>query len=144
MKAYVILYWSAQQTPDQFGKFPEWFEELLSGIFKLKSFLVLITSDFNCRNSNGFLGDTETAQGTSVHASAPFYGLQDLIKKPSKLGHLYWPSVHQPTQLLMESYVHGSPCSICHRQVVFAKMNLKVEYLQTNILELHHTRHDIG
>ena len=28
----------------------------------------------------------------------------------------------------MESNVHSSPCSTCHHQIVFAKLNLKAEY----------------
>ena len=68
-KGHVIyLYRSPSQTPDQFDNFLQLFEELLQDIFKLKSSFVLITGDFNCRNSNWYLGDPVTPQGARVEA----------------------------------------------------------------------------
>ena len=34
---------------------------------------------------------------------------------------------NQP-QLVMESGIHSSVCSMCHHQIFFAKLNMKVEY----------------
>ena len=63
-KGHVIsLYRSPSQTPDQFDNFLLLFEERLQDISKLKSSFVLITSDFNSRNSTWFLGDPVTPQG---------------------------------------------------------------------------------
>ena len=63
-KGHVIsLYRSLSQTPDQFDNFLQLFEELLQDYFKLRSSFVLITGNFNCRNSNWYLGDPVTPQG---------------------------------------------------------------------------------
>ena len=44
------------------------FEELLQGIFKLKSSFILITGGFNCRNSNWYLREPVAPQGACVEA----------------------------------------------------------------------------
>ena len=64
----ISLYRSPSQTPDQFDNFLQLFEELLQDIFKLKSSFILIPGDFNCRNSNWYLGDPVTPQGARVEA----------------------------------------------------------------------------
>ena len=85
-KVHVIsLYRSPSQNPDQIDNFLQLFEELLQDIFKLKSSFVLITGDFNCRNSNWHLGDPITPQGARVKALTSSYGLNQLIKTPANL-----------------------------------------------------------
>ena len=60
-KGHVIsLYRSPSETPDQFDNYLQLFEEVLQDIFNLKSSFVLITSDFNCKNSSWYLGDLVT------------------------------------------------------------------------------------
>ena len=128
----ISLYRSPSQTPDQFDNFLQLSEELLQDIFKLKSSFILITGDFNCRNSNWYLGDPVTPQGARVEALTSFYGLNQLIKTPT---HLLQNSatcidlvfINQP-HLVMESGVHSSLSSMCLHEIVFAKLNLKVEY----------------
>ena len=125
------MYRSPSQTPDQFDNFLQLFEEHLQDIFK--SSFVLITVDFNCRNSNLYLGDPVTPQGARAETLTPFHGLNQLIKTPT---HLLQNSAtcidlvftYQP-HLVMESGVHSSLSSTCHHEIVFAKLNLKVEYL---------------
>ena len=92
----------------------------------------MITGDFNYKNSNWYLGDPVTPQGARVEALTSFYGLNQLIKTPT---HLLQNSAtcidlvftNQP-HLVMESGVHSSLSSTCHHEIVFAKLNLKVEY----------------
>ena len=122
-KDHVIsLYRSPSQTPVQFDNFLQLSEELLQDIFKLKSSFVLITGDFNCRNSNWYLGDPVTS----------FYGLNQLIKTPT---HLLQNSATcidlvftNQSHRVMESGVHSSISSQCHHEIVFAKLNLKAKY----------------
>ena len=107
-------------------------EEFLQDVFKLKNFFILITGDFNCRNSNWYLGDHATLQGACVEALPSFYGLNQLIKTPT---HLLQNSAtcidlfftNQPHRV-MESDVHSSLSSTCHHEIIFGKLNLKVEY----------------
>ena len=119
------LYRSPSQTPDQFDNFLQLFEELLLNIFELKSSVVFITGDFNCRNPNQYLGDPVTPHGTRAEALTSFYGLNQLIAT-----HLFQNSTtridlvftNQP-HLVMRSGVHSS-----HIEILFAKLNLLAEY----------------
>ena len=132
----ISLYRSPSQTPDQFDNFLQLFEELLQDIFKLKSSFVLITGDVNCRNSSWYIGDPVTPQGAPVEALRSFYGLNQLIKTPT---HLLQNSatcidlvITNQAHLVMESGVHSSVNSTYHHEIVFAKLNLKVEYPPPN------------
>ena len=115
----------SSQTPDQFDNSYLLFEELLQDIFKLKSSFALITGDFNCRISNWYLGDPVTPQGSRVEALTSFYGLNQLIKTPTRLLQNSATSIftNQP-HLVMESGVHSSLSSTCHHEIVFSKLNL--------------------
>ena len=85
-KGHVIsLYRSLSRTPDQFDNFLQLFEELLHDIFKINNSFILITGDFNCRNSNWYLGDPVTPQGARVEALTSFSGLNQLIKTSTRL-----------------------------------------------------------
>ena len=90
--------------------------------------------DLNCRNSNWYLGDPVTPQGARVEALTFFYGLNQVLKTPT---HVIQNSTcidlvftNQP-HLVMESGVHSSLSSTCHHEIVFAKLNLQVEYPPT-------------
>ena len=132
-KGHVIsLYRSPSQTPDQFDNFIQLFEKLLQDIFKHKSSFVLITGDFNCRNSSWYLGDPVTPQGVRVEALSSFYGLNQVIKTPT---HLLQNSatctdlvLTNQSHLVMESGVRSSLSSTCHHEIAFAKLNLEAEY----------------
>ena len=54
-------------------------------ISKLKSSFVLITGDFNFRNSNWYLGDPVNPHGVRVEALPTFYGFHQLIRTPTDL-----------------------------------------------------------
>ena len=103
----------------------------MKDIFKLKCSFVLITGDFNCRNSSWYLGDPVTPQGALVEALTFFYGLNQLIKTPTRLHQNSATSIdlvvtNQP-HLVIDSGVHSSLSSTCHHKIVFAKLSLKVE-----------------
>ena len=132
-KGHVIfLYRSPSHTPDQFDDFLQLFEELLQDIFIFKSSFILITSGFNCRNSNWYLGDPVTPQGAQSEVLTSFYGLNQLIKTPTHLLQIPVTCIDlvitNHPDLVMESGVHSSFSSTCHQEIVFAKLNLKVEY----------------
>ena len=92
----------------------------------------MITGDFDCRNSNWYLGDPVTPQGTPVEALTSFYCWNQLIKTST---HLLQNSAtridlvftNQP-HLVMEGCVSSSLVSTCHHEIILAKLNLKVEY----------------
>ena len=92
----------------------------------------MFASDFNCGNSNLCLGDPVSPQGACVEALTSFYGLNQLLKTPT---HLLQNSAtcidqvftNQP-HLIMESGVQSSLRSACYYEIIFTKLNLKVEY----------------
>ena len=129
-KGHVIsFYRSPSQTPDQFDNFLQLFEYFCKIFLNLRVPLFLF---FCCFYSNWYLGDPVTSQGALAEALTCFYGLNQLIKTPT---HLLQNSAicidlvftNQP-HLVMESGVHSSLSSTCHHEIVFAKLNLKVDY----------------
>ena len=97
-----------------------------------KGSFILITGDFNCRNSNWHLGDPVTPQGVRVKALTSFYGLNQLIKTPTHLLQNSATCINliftNKSHLVMASGVRSSLSSMHHHEIVFAKLNLKVEY----------------
>ena len=57
----------------------------MQDIFKLNSFFVLITGDFDCENSNWYLGDPVTSHEVRVETLTTFYGFHQEIKTPTDL-----------------------------------------------------------
>ena len=92
----------------------------------------MVTGDFNCRNSNRYLGDPATPQEARFEALTSFYGLNQLIKTPKDLLQNSATCIdlvftNQP-HLVMERGVHGSLSSTSHNEIIFAKLNLKDKY----------------
>ena len=98
----------------------------MQDIFKLRSSFVLITDDFNCRNSSWYLGDLITPHGARVKALRSFCGLNQLIQTPINL--LQNSAICIDLVFTNESGVHGSLSSTCHHEIVFAKLNLMVQF----------------
>ena len=89
---------------------------------------VLITGDCNVRSTNWWKNDLSMSEGTQVDLLTTSYGLSQIISDPT---HILSNSsscidlifTNQPS-LVTESGVHPK----CHHQIVFVKLNLKVEY----------------
>ena len=91
----------------------------------------MITDDFNCRNSNLHLADPVTPHGARVEGLTSFYGVYQLIKPPTRLfrssaTRINLAFINQP-HLAMKIAVHSSLFRTYHHQIVFAKLNLKIE-----------------
>ena len=108
------------------------FEQLISGIITKNPLFVLITGDFNIRSSNWRKNDLFTSGGTQVYSLTTSYGLSQIISDPT---HILPNSsscidlifTNQPN-LVTEGGVYPSLHPKCHHQIVFAKLNLNVEY----------------
>ena len=93
--------------------------------------LIVAIVDFSAKSSNWYTGDTTTFEGSEIEAITSQFGLQQII---NDLTHIQGKSVacidlifSQP-KLVMTSGIHSSLSQTCHRQIVFAKFNLKVHY----------------
>ena len=108
------------------------FEQLISDIIAKNPLFVLIRGNFNIRSSDWWKNDLSTFEGTQVDPLTTSYGLSQIISDPTHI-HPYSSScidlifTNQPN-LVTESGVHPSLLLKCHYQIVFAKLNLNVEY----------------
>ena len=132
-RGYVVsLYRSPSQTQDEFDIFLVSFEQLNGDIIAKNPLFVLIAGDFNVRSTNWWENDLSTSEGTQVDSLTTSYGLSQIISDPT---HILPNSsscidlifTNQPN-LVTESGVHPSLHPKCHHQIVFTKLNLKVEY----------------
>ena len=132
-RGYVVsLYRSPSQTQDEFDNFLTSFEKLIGDIIAKNPSFVLITGDFNARSTNWWKNDLSTSEGTQIDSLTTSYGLSQIISDPT---HILPNSsscidlifTNQPN-LVTVSGVHPSLHPKCHHQIVFAKLNLKVDY----------------
>ena len=132
-RGYVVsLYRSPSQTQDEFDIFLISFEQLIGGIIAKNPLFVLITGDVNVRSTNWWKNDLSTSEGAQVDSPSTSYGLSQIISDPTHIlpnssSCIDLISTNQPN-LVTESGVHPSLHPKCHHQIVFAKLNLKVEY----------------
>ena len=108
------------------------FEQLIGDIIAKNPLFVLITSDFNVRSINWWKNDLSTSEGTQVDSLTASYGLSQIISDPTHIlpnlsSCIDLIFTNQPN-LVTESGVHPSLNPKCHHQIIFAKLNLKVEY----------------
>ena len=108
------------------------FEHFISDTITNSPLLGLITGDFNVRSSNWWKNDLSMSEVTQVDSLTTSYGLSQVISDPT---HILPNSsscidlifTNQPN-LVTESGVYPSLQLKCHYQIVFAKLNLNVEY----------------
>ena len=126
------LYRLPSQTQDEFDIFLISFEQLIGDIIAKNPLFVLITGNFNGRSTDWWKNDLSPSEGTQVDLLTTSYGLSQIFSNPT---HILSNSsscidlifTNQPN-LVTESGVHPSLHPKCHHQIVFAKLNHKVEY----------------
>ena len=132
-KGYVItLYRSPSQTSDEFQSFISNLEKLLININSFDPHLVILLGDFNAKSKSWSINDTTTEEGTILENVTFLLGLNQLISDPT---HILQHSsscidlifVNQPN-LVIDSGIHPSLNQNCHHQIIFCKLNLKIEY----------------
>ena len=102
-------------------------------MISLNPMFLLVTGDFNGRNSSYSENDCVTWEGNDVESLTCSYGLSQFISDPT---HILQNSsscidlifTNQPN-FIIDSGVHPSFHSNCHHQIVFSKLNLKINYL---------------
>ena len=108
------------------------FEQLIGDIIAKNLFFLQITGEVNVRSTNWWKNDLSTSEGTQVDSLTTSYGLSHIISDPKDIlpnssSCIDLIFTNQPN-LVTESGVHPSLHPKCHHQIVFAKLNLKVEY----------------
>ena len=130
-KGYVVsLYWSPSQTPDEFDSFINDFEKCLIDIYNWKADLVI--GDFNAKCCNWSINYTTTPEEAQLDSITSSFGMKQLISEPT---HILQQSsscidlifTNQPN-IVMDSGVDSSLHPKCHHQIIYSKLNLKIEY----------------
>ena len=120
-KGYIItLYRSPSQTSDEFQYFSSDLEKLLININSFDLHFVILLGDFNAKSKSGSIYDTTTEEGTILENVTPLFGLNQL----TCIDLIF---VNQPN-LVIDSVIHPSLHQNCHYQIIFCKLNLKIDY----------------
>ena len=93
----------------------------------------IILGDFNARSNNWWQGDTQTSEGSRIDYLTTSSGFQQIISEPT---HILKNSsscidlifTDQPN-LITDSSTHPSLHPICHHNITFCKINLKISTL---------------
>ena len=93
---------------------------------------MLVTGDFIVQTSYSWNNDLTASEGSHFVAITSSYGLRQLICEPKNI----LPSSSSYVDLIfmnqsnsiIDSGVHASLYPNCHQQMVYAKLNLKIEY----------------
>ena len=89
---------------------------------------MILLGEFNAKSKSWSVNATVTKEGTIMENLISLYGMKQLISAPThNLHHPSLVSVKQP--ILVKDYgIHPSLHQNCHHQVIFCKLNLKIEY----------------
>ena len=132
-KGYLVsLYRSPNQNPDEFELFLTNLENLLVDITNRNPHFMLLLGEFNAKSKTWFINDQSSREGTQLESLTFLNGMKQLIAEPT---HVLENSstcidlsfTNQPN-LVMDAGVHPSLHSKCHHQVIYAKLNLQIEY----------------
>ena len=129
---FIHLCRTPSQSQDKFHDFLINLEMNLDDSFNGNPFLTIVIGDFNAKSNKWSEGDRSTIEGSKLDFLTSRFGLSQKIKEPT---HILENSsscmdiifTTQPNMVL-ESRVHHSLLQNCHRQIIFAKFNLKVYY----------------
>ena len=131
-KGYLIsLYSSPSQSKDEFDQFLLNFEQPISDRMSQNPHFILVTGDLNVRSSSWWKNDLTTTKGNQVDAITWSYDLSQLLCEPT---HILPNSsscidlifINQ-NHFIMNSGVQASLHPNCHHQIVYPKLNLKIE-----------------
>ena len=93
---------------------------------------ILVTGDFNVRSSSWWKNHLTTIEGNQVDAITLSYGLSQLIYEPThiltNLSSCTDLTFINQNNFIMDSGVQASLHPNCHHQIVYAKLNLIIEY----------------
>ena len=132
-KCFLIsLYRSPSQSFDEFNDFCLKFDKTLEYVFNQNPQLVFVVGDFNARSDSWWPNDVNTIEGTQIEALTSLYGLHQIISEPTHITPYSLSCIdllftNQPNMVL-NSGVHPSLYEKCHHQIVFAKINLKIDF----------------
>ena len=132
-KGYLVsLYRSLNQNPDEFELFLANLENLLADITNRNPHFMLLLDDFNAKSKTLFINDQSSREGTRLESLTSLYGMKQLIAEPTHVLENSSSCIDliftNQSNLIMDAGVHPSLHSKRHHQVIYAKVNLQIEY----------------
>ena len=93
---------------------------------------MLLLGDFNAKSKTWFIYDQSSREGTQLESLTSLYGMKQLIAEPTHVLENSSSCIDliftNQSNLIMDAGVHPSLHSKCHHQVIYAKLNLQIEY----------------
>ena len=122
--------------------FTEKIELNLENLVHENPFLVVAVRDFNAKSSNWFCNGKTDFEGDAIESLTCQCGLHQVIKEPARILDTSCSCIDliftSEPNLIIESGVHSSLHSNCHRQITFAKFNLEIVYPPPYVQEVWH------
>ena len=131
-RGYVVsLYRSPSQASDEFDSFLANLEKIVVNISRSNPHFLLLIGDFNAKCSNWSTNDTTTAEGAQLDYFTSLYDMKQVITEPTRILECSASCedllfTNQPN-IVMDSGIHLSLHEKCHHQIIYSKLNLKIE-----------------
>ena len=134
-KGHIIFpYQSSSQSKYEFDHFLPNFEQLISDRMSRNPLFMLAAGEFNIQLSSSWKKDQSATEGSQVDAITSASGLSQLICEHTRTlpnSTLYTDLIFiNHSNFILNSVIHASLYSNYHHQLVYAKLNLKIEYPQ--------------
>ena len=142
---FISLHRPPNQSLEELETFADNLELNLDTVAKSSPFLIVRLGDLNVKLGKWYKNDSTSYEVTKIYSITSQFGMQQLINEPT---HILPASsscidlifVSQPN-LVMESGVHSSLHQKCHHQIIYAKLNLKINYPPPYKLEIWHYKY---
>ena len=132
-RGYVFsMYRSPSQTSDDFYSFTSKLHKLVVNISNSNPHFTLMIGDFNAKSNNWSSNDTTTAESAQLDYLTSLYSMKQVITESTHILENSSSSIdlifsNQPN-LIADSAVHPTLHSECYHQIIYSKLNLKIEY----------------
>ena len=124
------MYRSPSQTSDEFDSFITNLEKIVVDISRGNSHFLLLIGDFNANDANANVA--ATAKGSQLGYFTSLYGMKQVITELAHIlesfdGCIDLIFTNQPN-IVMDSGVHLSLHEKCYHQIIYSKLDLRIEY----------------
>ena len=131
-RVVVSLYRSLVKTPDELNSFSNNFEKLIIDIYSQKADFVLMIGDFNAKSCSWSINNTTSPEEAQLDSIISLYGMKQLTSEPTHILQQSSSCIDlifaNQSIIVMDSGVDSSIHPICHHQIIYWKLNLKIEY----------------
>ena len=127
----IVSYLSPTQTSPQFDDFLSNFEKFFDDVQIFQPAFAVILGDFNARSKSWWSDDSTAIEDPRLDSLISIHGFHHLIFEPTHillnlLSYIDFIFTNQPG-LEVDNGVHSTLHEICHHQVRYCKLNLKIE-----------------